>query len=275
MSLHDLLHRESLLAIWHLLRAPILAAAVTFACRLLGQRGGRSWLLAAAGAAGVLAGWLGLFGLPPSAHALWDSPAMTNRLRLLALFGVVACAVGSSLLAGRERWLAVVLAVVAGWVLAGMPASRGALLHDGPVLVAAALGIWAVCALVMAGDGWSAVAGAATLLAALAVVSGAPFWMMVALVPLVCALALLPGGTPPAALLSVGFGIGLAAAAVILTSGRLRHGGCDSVDAAGLAPLLAVWVQPRLSASGGMGALLATIVGVGAAALLSRAMTIL
>lgn len=250
--------REVLLA-WQEGRAPIVAAGVALAVWLLG-RGLRSVAVQAAAAGIALCvGWglaLGQFSVTPQLPA--------ERLPVLAALGLAAGLVVE--FTGRAAGLAgFLLAVAAGWWLAGAPhtdAGAGLVL---PHMGSLALGVLLALRLVRAPRSpWTASTAAAALWGALAACGAPPGWTLCGLVLLAATLGQL-GGPQSAALVRLPMAAGLAGLAglVVLALGRLGRGGLTRFDLAGLAPLLAVLILPRvqarLPAARGLAAALATV----------------
>jgi hypothetical protein len=229
-----LLHKAQYLAAQRDWRAPIVALVAGLLLRLAGRGHARL----AAGLA-VLAGWLALTW--PA--TLWPTAA-ADRLPGLALllvaYGFAAPRLG--------RGAIPLLAVVAAWWLRGAPLQGAALASVMPVF----LGLLAVSFLVRriaARDtGWTGIAAAASLAAAIYLAGGGLHWVRAALVPAAAGLALL-GLTDSVAALQLA--TVLAAATVVVAS---DHGRLAPIDAAAAAPLL-VWflaprLQPRLNRAG-------------------------
>jgi hypothetical protein len=235
--MHDLLaalyHKSAHLLLAPAWRPPAAAFLAGLALRLLGR--GRAPL--AAGLA-LLAGWLALTLPGP----LWPVDPL-GRLPGLAVLVLAYTA-----LAPRLRWFApLLLAAVAAWWLRGAPLGGAALASVVPVL----LGLWAATAIALRlgrrDQGWTNIAAAAALAAAIAVSGGAMHWARAALVPACAGLALL--GLDAAVPLQLG--TVLVAAATVVASDRGRF---LPIDAAAATPLL-VWfaaprLQPRLSQAG-------------------------
>jgi hypothetical protein len=85
------------------------------------------------------------------------------------------------------------------------------------------------------------------LCASLFVLGAGPIWLLLALVPAASLVALAPGARMPAgALLPAAAGMMAAGSAAVLAAGRLPHGGIGRIDIAAAAPLLVLWLGPRL-----------------------------
>ena len=256
--------REVLLA-WQVGRAPIVASVVALAAWLLGRWLRSARLQAAAGGLALCAGWAVALGLTVAPRL----PA--ERLPMLA---VVALAAGLAVdLSGRAAGLAgVVLALAAGWWLAGAPLSNAAAGLVLPQMACLALAVLLALRVLRAPRSpWSGAAAALALYGALAAVRAPGPWTGLALVLLVAGLgqAGAPRGAATVRLpLAAGFA-GMAGLAV-LAIGRLGRGGVSRVDLAVLAPLLAAWASPRLAArlpwlGGLVGALAAAALAVAVA----------
>ncbi len=275
MPHHAFPAREVLLAAWHLLRPPMLAFAVTMALRLAGLRGGRPALAVAAAGFGLLAGWIGLLGVPGSVHVLLASHALADRLRLAALGAALICLV-APLLPVRPPVPTALLALLGGWWMAGAPGRETELWRHAASLAVIAAALWIACRSMQDERVTLALTAGATLLLALAVAGAAPLWVMLALVPLACAVGWAPGPAPTGALLPVACGIVLAAVAIDQAAGGLARGRFGVMDAACLSPLVPILLLPRLERLGSLAAAAtATAIGVGAVAIVARALAIL
>ncbi len=111
-----------------------------------------------------------------------------------------------------------------------------------------------------------------TLAAALHIAGSPPIWIQLALVPGLAALAMFALPSPPVlAALPVAADIAALGCLAAIGLGRLPRLGFAPVDAAAIAPLLAVWLQPRTAERMGRlgrmaplaGALLAGAIAVG------------
>ncbi len=234
--------REVLLA-WQTGRAPIVAAVVALAVWLAGRLLRSAGLQAAAGGLALCAGWGVALGLT-------IAPRMpAERLPMLA---AVALAAGLAVdLSGRAAGLAgFVLAVAAGWWLAGAPhsdAAAGLVLPEMACLVLTVL--LALRVLRAPRSPWSGAAAALALWGALTAARAPASWTGLALVLLVAGLG--QAGAPrDTATVRLPMAAGLAGMAglAVLALGRLGRGGVSRVDLAALASLLAVWAMPRLVA---------------------------
>lgn len=232
--------REALLA-WQQERAAIVAAGVALAAWLLGRLLSAPRLQAAAAGLGLCAGWgLALGGATLTPHL----PA--ERLPVLAVAAVAAGLAAD--LFGRAAWLAgFVLAVASGWWLAGAPRNSveaGLVL---PQMAGSALAVLLTLRLLRApASPWTATAAALALWGALAATGTPALWSGLALALLAASLGQV--AAPPAT--SVGrlpMAAGLAGLAVLVL-GRFGQGGMSRIDLVALAPLLAMWAMPRLTA---------------------------
>jgi len=218
-ALHILLH-----PIW---RAPGAALLVALAGRVAGfARTPRRTAILACLSAG--AGWL---VLDPS--LAWP-PAPLARLPGLALI----LALGTTT---QGRPALPLTCLLASWWLRGAPISGPAILNCMPVFV----GLWASIPiarrLARRDKGWSALAAALALSGSLLVTGAATHWSQAAIVAAMAALALI--NTPDAGR-ALAAPLMVVAAAAIVASDRGR---LIPVDAAGLAPLLAWILTPRLT----------------------------
>ncbi len=141
---------------------------------------------------------------------------------------------------GLTTPIAVGLALLGGWLEAGMPLSQPSLHHAWASLLAVATLLF-----LMQHQSQSATKGwifaAAAILPAGLLLAHAPRTTVLA------ALCVVVGGI--GALLQtegMDIAVGLVAAGVALALGRSPHGGFGGVDAACLAPLLVLWLGPRL-----------------------------
>lgn len=256
--------KEALL-LWQADRAPIVAAGVALAVWLLGRALRSAPLAGAAAGLALCAGWGVLLASIPVTPQL---PA--ERLPLLA---VAALAAGLAVdWSGRAAGLTgFLLAVTAGWWLAGAPRSDAAAGLVLPQMACLALAVLLALRLLRTSPGrWPASAAALALWGAL-LATGAPAgWTALALVLLAASLGQLgaPAGMQ-AVRLPMAAGLAGLAGLVVLVLGRLGRGGVTRLDLAALAPLLAVWVLrrlgPRLPAAGGVAAVAAAGIAVGIA----------
>jgi hypothetical protein len=229
-----LLHVGPYLAAQRDWRAPIVALVAGVLLRLAGRGHARL----AAGLA-VLTGWLALTWPAP----LWPA-APADRLPGLGLlllgYGFAAPRLGRGALP--------LFAAAAAWWLRGAPVGGAALASVMPVFLGLLAAAYIVRRVAAQDTGWTGIAAAASLAAAVYVAGGNMHWARAALVPAAAGLALL-GLTESVAPLQLA--ILLAAAAAVVAS---DHGRLTPVDAAAAAPVL-VWflaprLQPRLNRAG-------------------------
>ena len=234
---------QALLA-WQQGRAPIVTGAVALSVWLAGRKLRSVGLQAAAAGLALCVGWtLALGGLTVTPH----TPA--ERLPALA---VAALAVGLAVdFAGRAAGLAgLLLAVAAGWWLAGAPrsdAEAGLVLpHMGCLALAVLLALRLLRAPL---SKWSISAATLALWGGLAATGAPAVWTSCALVLLAASLGQVaaPRGTQTVRL-PMAAGLAGLAGLVVSILGRLGRGGMSRFDLAALAPLLAIWALPRLAA---------------------------
>jgi hypothetical protein len=255
-------------AVWHQYHGPLIALAVALGLALAGRLMRSGWLGAAAGGAGVVAGWFALGG---RVWVTYTRPSV-DHLALPAAAALLIGLCGERL--GRTRGPLIALLVTAaivGWWLCGAPRSQAELLQVWPI------GLGAALAIVLFGRG---LAGDATepVLLALAGLAMAvsfhiaelpPIWVQLALVPALAAAALLALSAPAdLAALPIAADIATVAALAVIDFGRLPRLRVGAVEVAAAAPLLAVWLTPRLAARLGLAGGIATAcAGVLAAAI--------
>ena len=207
--------REVLLA-WQAERAPIVAAGVALAVWLAGRLLRSARLQAAAAGLALCVGWgLALGGVPVRPHL----PA--ERLPVLA---IAALAAGLAVdFSGRAAGLAgFLLAVGAGWWLAGAPRSDAEAGLVLPHMGCLALGMLLALRLLRAPcSPWSTAAAALTLWGALAATGAASVWAACALVLLAASLGQVgaPRGTASVRLPMAAGLAGLAGLAVLVRGG--------------------------------------------------------
>ena len=239
--------REVLLA-WQAERAPIVAAGVALALWLAGRLLRSARLQAAAAGLALCVGWgLALGGLTVTPHL----PAERLPAERLTVLAVVALAAGLAVdFSGRAAGLAgFLLAVAAGWWLAGAPRSDAEAGLVLPHMGCLALGVLLALRLLRAPRSpWSTSAAALTLWGALAATGAPAVWAACALVLLAASLGQVaaPRGTASVRLPMAAGLAGLAGLAVLVL-GRLGRGGVSRFDLAALAPLLTIWALPRLA----------------------------
>jgi hypothetical protein len=223
--------------------APLIAFAVALGFALAGRFLRFGLLAAAAGGAGVLAGWYAVTG------RLWAVSPPVDALTGLAAIALLIGLLCTWLVPDRQAWIGMLLAALAaGWMLSGAPRRSAALRADWPTGLGVALAVLAI-AWVLAGQALDrlrlALAGL-TLAAALHVAGTPPIWTQLALVPGLAALAMfaLPP-TPGLAALAVAVDVAVLGCLGVINLGRMPRLGFAPADAAALSPLLAVWLQPR------------------------------
>ncbi len=249
--------REVLLA-WQAERAPIVAAGVALALWLAGRLLRSARLQAAAAGLALCVGWgLALGGLTVTPHLPAERlpaerlPAERLPAERLTVLAVVALAAGLAVdFSGRAAGLAgFLLAVAAGWWLAGAPRSDAEAGLVLPHMGCLALGVLLALRLLRAPRSpWSTSAAALTLWGALAATGAPAVWAACALVLLAASLGQVaaPRGTASVRLPMAAGLAGLAGLAVLVL-GRLGRGGVSRFDLAALAPLLTIWALPRLA----------------------------
>jgi hypothetical protein len=263
--------------VWPAGRAPILAAVAALAALLAGRLLRVPLLQAAASGVALAVGWIVAFGGVAVAPRL---PA--ERLPVLALAGLGAGIAAD--LWRRGGLVAVVLAVAAGWWVAGAPRSEAEAAAVLPHMACIALAVLlAVRLLAAPRSPWVIPAAALALWGALLAARAPLPWTGLALVPLAATLGQVSGGQVSgrqvsgrqvsgprgawAVRLPMAAALAGLAALVVLVPGHALHGGVTRVDLAALAPVVAVWLAPRLMArvrwgGGLLAALLAAAVAV-------------
>ncbi len=213
--------------------APVAALLVA----VVALAGGRSVrpLLACAAGLGALAGWL---VLAPEPLALLHPAGLLARLPGV---GLLAAAAGLVSLRG-PAWLAkvatVAMGAAAGAWLAGAAGRAGVDAMQPPVLAGAVLAFLVGRRLERPSQ---AIVAAAVLAGGLLAAGTPVVWPLAAMVVGAAALASLGGGAlSPVAVALAGLTV-----AADLAQGRFRAG-FNAVDAACLAPLLALWLLPRI-----------------------------
>jgi hypothetical protein len=221
----------------------VIALGLAFTARFM--RSG--WLAGAAGGAGVAAGWYAISG------RLWvSSPrASVDHLTIVAVVAVVIVVL--CVLLGRNRGAPVSLILAAaftGWWLCGTPRNQADLLQAWPV----GLGVGVAVLLYARGLASNALdplrLGLTGLMMAVSfhLVILPPAWFQLALMPALAALALFALPTTPAlAALPIATDIAAVGSLAVIEYGRLPHLRAGPVDVAAVAPLLALWVAPRLT----------------------------
>ncbi|HEY2620205.1 MAG TPA: hypothetical protein VGI78_22890 [Acetobacteraceae bacterium] len=230
---------------WQQFHGPLIAFAVALGFALAGRFLRIGLLGAAAGGAGVAAGWYAMTG------RLWvisPQPA-ADELTALAAIALIIGLVCSWLGPGRQEWIGALLAALAaGWLLSGAPRHLAGLRANWPMGLGVAVAVLLFarvltakalepCGLALAG---------LTLAVALHVAGTSPMWTHLALVPGLVALAMfaLPP-MPGLAALPVAVDVAALGCVTAISLGRLPRLGFAPVDAAALSPLLAVWLRPR------------------------------
>ena len=247
MPIHIDWDRVDLAAVPHDLRGPLIgfvaALALAVAARVM-----RSGLLgAAAGGAGVVAGWYAIGG------RLWVTYARPS-VDHLAFAAAVALAI--AILCewlGRNRgalFALLLTAVFIGWWLCGAPRNQPELLQAWPIGlgVAIAVVLFARSLATDAPDPLRLALTGLTMAAAFHVVMLPAIWTQLGLVPALAALALfaLPA-VPALAALPIAADIATVGSLAVIDFGRLPHLRVGAVDVAVVAPLLALWLTPRLT----------------------------
>jgi len=233
------------LDLWHQFRGPLVAFAVAVGLAAAGRFLRINLLGAAAGGAGVLAGWYAIAGW----HMAVATPASIDVLSVLAVVSLLIGLLCTWLGRNRLAWAGAVLAALAtGWLLSGVPRHEAALRESAPVALVVGLAVLVFARAVAdsASDPKPLVLAGLTLAAALHVAAAQPIWVQTALVPGVVAVAMfaLPP-MPGTVTLPVAVDIAAVGSLVALAVGRLPKLGFTAGDAAALSPLLAVWLQPR------------------------------
>jgi hypothetical protein len=273
MFAHPVFAKAEFLAWSRDFHAPLIALAAALVLALAGRFLRAGWLAAAAGGAGVAAGW---YLLAPHPFAFPPRP-LIERLPLLAA-AVLLVALAALRLTPTRRagvWV-VLLALACGWWLAGAPLTRSEALAVWPVAlgVAAAVGVTGWLGALRQADPLRPLLAAATLAGALHVAGAPAAWTNLALVPAAAALGLLAAPRLPGlALLPPAVDVGALAAVAALALGRIRSGGLRAIDVAALAPVVALLVAgaltPRLRGTGRLapvlGCVLAGAIAVGLA----------
>ena len=248
MPIHFELGNATLLAYGHEFRGPLIAFAVALALALAGRFLRIGLVAAAAGGAGVLAGWYAISGRlwVTSPHLSVDD--LTPLAGAMLLIGLLCARLGP----GRGASIGMLLAAAfAGWWLSGAPMHLAGLRADWPIAlgVAAAVLLFArLLAASMLEPLRLALAGL-TMAASLHVVAAPPVWALLALVPALAAVAMLalPAMPGPVAL-PVAADTAAVGSLAVIAIGRFRRLGVGSIDVAALSPLLALWLVPHVAA---------------------------
>jgi len=252
---------------------PLLAAGLGLLGGLLCRSKALRALLPAVGAGAALVGWAVLVPAPVLWRALLAPRFGPELLLAPAAYGLILLLVAAWWRGRLERWAPIVIAVFAGWWLAGSPGGRGEFWR-----VWAATGALAwVLAKLVSGQPFRGLAAGAALWGGLALTGAPAGWAAAAAVGAGASAGLLAAGTGavvPAGLLAALF------AGADLAGGRLVRAGVSAVDlacvAACAAPLLAGVIAPRARRLGPLGpvaaALAAAACAAGAAWIAHRAM---
>jgi hypothetical protein len=233
------------LAQWGEFRGPLVAFAVALGLALASRVLRIGLLAAAAGGAGVVAGWYAVIGrlwvLPPQ-----PSVDSLTALSAIALLIALLCTWLDG--SGRHAWFGALLAALAaGWLLSGAPRHLAALRMSWPIglgVVVAVL-LFARVLTAKAVEPLRLALAGLTLTAALHVAGASSMWTQLALVPGLAALAMfaLPA-MPGLAALPLIVDVAALGCLAAITLGRLPRLGFAPTDAAALSPLLAAWLQP-------------------------------
>lgn len=227
--------------------APLIALAVALAMTILARMARAG--LAAMTAVGVAAaaGW---FLLGPRVLTLAPR-APVERLALLAVGVALLTALAGRVWQRSGPWPPLVVAAAAGgWWMAGAPLTHAGLIAALPpgALVAALIVAVGWLLLVPAAETMRAFCVSGTLAAALLVTGAPALWVQMALVLAAAALPpVLWARLPQPALLPAATTTGALGGTFLLAQGQLPRGGFRGADAAGLAPLLALWLMPRIA----------------------------
>jgi hypothetical protein len=247
MPIHIDWGRIGVAAVPHDLRGPLIGFAAALALAVA-ARVTRSGLLgAAAGGAGVVAGWyviggrLGVTYARPSVDHLAFAAAATLVIAILCEW------------LSRNRGALFALSVTAvfiGWWLCGAPRNQPELLQAWPIGLGAAAAV-ALYARSLATDAVGPLRLALTgltMAASFHVVMLPPIWTQLALVLALASLALfaLPA-MPGLGALPIAADIGAVGSLAVIDFGRLPYLRVGAVDVAAVAPLLALWLTPHLT----------------------------
>jgi hypothetical protein len=227
-------------------RGPLVALAVALGLALCGRFLRSSWLTIAAGGAGVVAGWFVLVGRFWSAPPVASSQVLPELATVTLCIGLICAWVGP----GRVAAAGVPLAALAtAWLLSDGPRHLAALRAIWPVALGVMAGVLVLArALTKAVDPLRPAMAGLTLAASLHVIGASSLWVHLALVPALAAMGMLAiAQNSEAAVLPVAVDIGALACLVAIDLGRLPGLGFSGPDAAALAPLLAVWLLPRVT----------------------------
>ncbi len=229
----------------HSFHAPLLAFAVALALAGAARFLRVGFLAAAAGSAGVLAGWHAITGTLWVATPRISIDDLTQIAAVALLIGLVV----ARLAEGTARTVGALLAALfAGWWLMGAPRHLAGLRADWLVGLGTALATLMMARLLTTGaqQPLLAVLASATLAASL-YVAGVPLvWLQLALVPALAALAMcvLPP-IPGLSVLPVAADIAALSCRVVVAMGRLPRLSLGAIDLAAASPFLALWLAPR------------------------------
>lgn len=234
--------RGGLPAVLNAYQPPLIALGVALLLGVAGRAGPRVIVLrvvgAAAGAGGVLAGWIALLPWTAALHAVLTPRALPDFL-LLPAVAVLLAQCAAPWLSGRaERWLPLAPAVLAGWWLARSGPARPEFWR---VWLAVGVMAW-LLARAVASQGARATAAALALWGGLLVAGAPSVWIAAALVAVAGALADWALGAALTPVLLV-----IVAAAADLAGGRLVRAGLNGVDLAAFATIGAAWLAPWLT----------------------------
>jgi hypothetical protein len=247
MPIHIDWDRVGVAAVPHDLRGPLIGFVVALALAVA-ARFMRSGLLgAAAGGAGVVAGWYAIGG------RLWVTYARPSVDHLaFAAAVVLAIAILCAWLGRNPGALFALLltAVFIGWWLCGAPRNQPDLLQAWPIGlgVAVAVALYVRSLATDAPDPLRLALTGLTMAASFYIVTLPAIWTQLALVPALGSLALfaLPAISGLAAL-PIAADIATVGSLAVIDFGRLPHLRVGAVDVAAAAPLLALWLTPRLT----------------------------
>jgi len=231
---------------WHAWRGSLLALAVSLGLVMAGRFLRVRMLEQGAAGAGVVAGWLAVTG------RFWTAGGFSvGRLAGLAA-GALALGLLCVWIGPGRRASAVVLlaALCVGWLFIGEPHHLVWGETRWPIGAGVALGV-VLFARAIANNAAGPVAPvmAGFTLAAGLYFAATPFeWTQLALVIGFASVAMLvPQATPGLVALPLAIDSACLASLAVITLGRLPRLAVSSVDIAALLPLVALWLQPRLT----------------------------
>jgi hypothetical protein len=250
--------RAGLPAAWHEFRGPLIGLAAALGLGLVGRFTRYGMVAAAAGGAGVIAGWYAING------RLWVTSSRPS-VDHLTLIAAVVLAIGLlSMRLGRNRGAIVgplLAAVFTGWWLCGAPRNQPDLLRTWPVGlgVGVAVLLYARSLAADVPDPQRLTLTGLTMAASFHIAMLPPPWVQLALVPAVASLALfaLPA-MPGAVALPIAADIAAVGGLAVIDFGRLPHLRIGSADVAAAAPLFALWLAPHLASRLGFAGRFAT-----------------